>query len=364
MNICFFGNGFSTNGGIGRVVSIIGNELAERYGYRVYLCSYYNVTNGKVYDTDGCIDNSALFDHPISMTSGLLKYNAVSRLSEYIKKNSIDLIIASGSVCFLLCIKAARKCGIKVFCWEHVSPTIGDDYKFQKFFRIIGTQFCDCNIILTKNAFEWYQKYFKNKRNIQIYNPIDPKIKNYIKSDYKCDSKKIISVGRLCYQKNFSRLIEIARTVLPNNPDWSWDIYGDGIERDSLQYMIFDYGLENQLFLKGQEQCLYDKYSEYSFIVMTSRYEGFPMVLLEASAFGLPMISFDIETGPNEIIVHGENGYLCNTNSDLEIIDCIQEMISSVGLRTRMSAESRKTSYRFDSGKITEQWKRLIESIE
>ena len=172
-----------------------------------------------------------------------------------------------------------------------------------------------------------------------------------------------MSVGRLCYQKNFGRLIDIAYTVLKNNPDWTWDIYGDGDEYQELNIKIKRLGLENKIFLKGNVSDIYSKYREYAFIVMTSRYEGFPMTLLEASANALPLISFDIETGPNEIIKNNFNGFLCNPNDDNEMICSISKLIESSELRKIMSKNSHSESYRFSIDRVTEEWIKLFNSM-
>ena len=146
-------------------------------------------------------------------------------------------------------------------------------------------------------------------------------------------------------------------------PDWSWDIYGEGEERIALEEKIRRYNLQEKLTLKGQVHNIYELYHQYSMIVMTSRYEGFPMVLLEAAACGLPMVSFDIQTGPSEIIKNGVNGYLCNKNSNSEMINNIISLIGSEENRKEFSYNSKKTAESFSVDSICEQWKKLFKRI-
>mgnify|MGYP005786150929 CR=1 FL=1 len=363
MNVCYFCGGFNTNGGIGRVTSIIAENLAKDQDIKVFLCSFYENKTNSYYMTQNCADSHILFDTPISMTKAIVKDHAIGKLIKYIKANKIEILVACGALYFPLTLLAARMCKIKLICWEHINPTNYYDYKFQKEARMIGTRYCDCNVVLTNEALNWYKKHAKYHDIIQIYNPVDPIITKYSQKKYLSESKKIISVGRLCYQKNFDRLVDIADEVLKKYPDWSWDIYGEGEERIALEEKIRRYNLQEKVTLKGQVHNIYELYHQYSMIVMTSRYEGFPMVLLEAAACGLPMVSFDIQTGPSEIIKNGVNGYLCNKNSNSEMINNIISLIGSEENRKEFSYNSKKTAESFSVDSICEQWKKLFKRI-
>ena len=234
------------------------------------------------------------------------------------------------------------------------------DYKFQKQARLYGTRKCDCNIVLTKAALKWYKENAKYKNIMQIYNPIDPSLSQIPHKNYSTNSHKIISVGRLSYQKNFNRLLDIANNVLRIHSGWTWDIFGEGEERESLEKRIVELGLQEKVFLRGQVEDLYTHYNEYAFYVMTSRYEGFPMVLLEAASNGLPMLSFDIDTGPNEIIEDGINGFLINPASDYDMESAINKLIEDDDLRRYMSHKSLITAEKFSIESILEQWISLL----
>ena len=195
-----------------------------------------------------------------------------------------------------------------------------------------------------------------------IYNPIDPNAVEKRKP-YCADVQKIITVGRLTYQKNMELLVRVADKVLKANPGWIWDIYGDGELRETLQEQINACGLQDVLTLKGQVSNVYDLYGEYAFKVLTSRYEGFPMTLLEASANGLPMVSFDIETGPNEIIEDGVNGFLLPSEDEEAMCKAIETLMHDSECRCKMSGESAKTSERFQLGEISEQWYALFQKM-
>lgn len=361
-NICFFCGGFAANGGIGRVVSVLSNELQENSKFNVFLCSLYEREADSYYELNPACDNTILFPAPIGMTKAIITGHAIKKLKNYIKAHKIDLIIACGALYYPLVVIAAKLCKIKCICWEHINPETKTDYKFQDVGRAFGARHSDINVVLTKSALKVYEYRFHGRNNKQIYNPIDPKLLRG-EYNYNSTSKKIISVGRLSPQKNFDRLLEIAQIVFAENPDWTWDVFGEGSLRAHLEDKAKNLGISDKVCFRGQVNDLYERYGDYSFIVMTSDYEGFPMTLLEGAAKGLPMVSFDIPTGPNEIIRSGVNGYLCISGNNSEMADMIKQLIESPETRIKMSYESRLTAETFQLSDIRNEWISVIESV-
>ena len=150
---------------------------------------------------------------------------------------------------------------------------------------------------------------------------------------------------------------------MPKYPDWSWDVFGDGDLKEVLQKQINDSGLTANLTLKGQVSDLYDRYREYAFMVMTSRYEGFPMTLIEGAANRLPLVSFDIPTGPDEIIMDGMNGYLIDKNSDGDMINKIIKLMDDTELRENMSDKVYELTKVFSTEKVLEEWETLFAAL-
>ena len=162
---------------------------------------------------------------------------------------------------------------------------------------------CDEFIILTEEDREQW-----NNPKIKV---IPNSLSFYPSEVSKCENKKIISVGRLEYQKGYDILIEVWKGVFEKHKDWILEIYGEGSLRKELEEKIEKLGLENSLLLKGTVSNIQEKYLESSIYVMTSRYEGLPMVLIEAMACGLPLVSFDCPCGPKDVITDKEDGYIC-----------------------------------------------------
>jgi Glycosyltransferase len=359
--ICFLLGGFTGNGGIGRVTSILVNSLCDNDIYKFYTLSFYNDNKENLYSINKKVKQDYLFNSPINMTRGIL-YGGISKLRRYLKINNIDILIACGALYYPISILGCKGTKTKCLCWEHSNVQNSEDHSFQKICRKYGAKNADFIITLTKHDKKSYIDKYKVGNIMQIYNPIDSKIFDYL-SEYKENSHKLVSVGRLTYQKNFSMLIDIAKEVLGNNPDWSWDIYGEGELRNELEEKIRAYNLEGRLRLKGQVNNLYELYNDYSMLIMTSLYEGFPMTLLEAMACGLPLISFDILTGPNEIIVDGDNGYLVKPFDINQIIILINSLIRDQQKRIDMSQNGKVICNKYKISSICNEWVNLFKRI-
>ena len=159
------------------------------------------------------------------------------------------------------------------------------------------------------------------------------------------------------------RLLQIAKKLEAKETDWHWDIYGDGEEREQLENEIKRLDLGKRVTLKGAVNDLYTRYRQYMAVVMTSRYEGFPMVLIEGAANGLPMIAFDVKTGPKEIIRTGENGYLINAEDDNAMVDTIVKLMNDRQLRIKMARVSGESVQGFRLKNILHLWKTLLNDI-
>lgn len=173
-------------------------------------------------------------------------------------------------------------------------------------------------------------------------------------------NKKVIAVGRYDYQKGFDLLIEVWSMLHRIRPEWTLDIIGNGEWANRLQRQIESFGLNRCICLKSSANHIEEEYMQPSLLVMSSRYEGLPMVLLEAQSFGLPIVSFACKCGPRDIITDGEDGFLVPEGELATMADRILTLMDNEVLRKRMGQAAQINCRRFSESVVMEKWERLF----
>lgn len=365
-NIAFFKIDITTASGGERVATNILNTLVNQDAECRYFYISINKTNKKLFFH---LDNKILLYYLNKNNIRMRYYFFITlfKLIRHIKKENIHVLLGIGMGTPLIsCISKIFVKDLKVISCEHsnLNNRVNNDF-FQKINQYIASKFSDKIITLTEKDKNNYIEKFKLQEDKidYIYNFIDDNLLN-LKNKYDINSKKIITVGRFDKVKGYDRLVKIAKEVLEKNLNWEWHIYGDGEEFENIKTLIKENKLENKLILKGKVDNIYELYKEYSFYVMTSYYEGLPMVLLEAKANGLPLISFDIDTGPSEIIRNEIDGYLIENNNMEKMIEKVELLIKNPSIRNEFSNKSKENLNKFEKNKIMEQWINLIENLE
>ena len=160
--------------------------------------------------------------------------------------------------------------------------------------------------------------------------------------------KELLSIGRLSYQKGFDRLIKAFKIVHETYPEWKLIIYGDGEEKDKLLGLIEEYNLVSFVVIHRPVKNVEEIYCNSSCFVLTSRYEGLPMVLLEAMSYGLPIISYDCKCGPKDLINNGLNGFLVPEGNIEELANTIMKLISNRDTMIEMGRNAKVESQQYE----------------
>ena len=191
-----------------------------------------------------------------------------------------------------------------------------------------------------------------------------PNAANFIAEKYSaCSAKRVIAVGRLDYQKSFDRLILVWEKIHKQMQDWRLDIFGQGEWREMLQKMIDERGLQDCVRLNAPTKNIGKEYSESSIIVMSSHYEGFPMVMIEAMACGLPAVCFDFKCGPRDIIEEGENGLIVKDGDVEGLAEAIVKLMKDEELRKRMGENAKRVVETYSEERVMGLWEELFEEI-
>ena len=189
-----------------------------------------------------------------------------------------------------------------------------------------------------------------------------PNAANFIADSYSdCSAKRVIAVGRLDYQKSFDRLILVWEKVHENMPDWRLDIFGQGEWKEMLQQMIDERGLQDCVKLNGPTKDIGKEYAESSMLVMSSHYEGFPMVMIEAMACGLPAVCFDFKCGPRDIIQPEENGLIVPDGDIDGLAEAMIRLMKDEELRKRMGENAKRVVETYSEEKVMSKWMKLYE---
>lgn len=174
---------------------------------------------------------------------------------------------------------------------------------------------------------------------------------------------KAIMVGRYNDAKGYDYIIPAWDIVHQSYPDWTLDVYGSGELHDDVVRWIEERHLEDSIILHDPTDQIMEKYLESSICVMSSRYEGFPMVLVESMASGVPCVAFDCPFGPRNIIKDGEDGLLIDYLNTQALADGICKLIEDKELRSSMGHRARQNILRFSREHVMQQWIELFESL-
>lgn len=177
--------------------------------------------------------------------------------------------------------------------------------------------------------------------------------------------KRVIAVGRLDYQKGFDRLIEAWEWIQGTGKltDWRLDIFGQGEWKEMLQRMIEERGVQHSVQIHRPTKQIGEEYVKSSLLVMSSHYEGFPMVMIESMACGLPVVSFDYKCGPKDIIQHGINGLLVPEGDIKALANAMMEVMTDETYRRMLSRNARKVVDTYSEEAVMARWIRLFTSI-
>lgn len=356
--ICYIVANIYRAGGVQRVVSILANELCELYD--ISIVSLFKTSDSIPFHLDSTIDVYNIFDDYFQ--SRISYFTSIPQINKYMSTIDADCYVVCGMSLVPFFWRSIARSKRRFLAWEHQNYTFGRFLGFDWIGKRIALRYSHSIIVLTQKDYNEYSRHRHNGSLYQIYNPTIIKECEQRKDHNIVPYVNILSVGSLISQKGFDYAIEIAKQIKGVNGDtsWHWDIYGDGPDKDKLQKRIEQYGLTNNVELKGYSRDIDSIYRNYSVFCMTSRHEGFPMVLLEASAHGLPIISFSCDTGPSEIIEDGINGYLVDPFNTTEFSEKVIKLINDKDLLCSMQWKNPKCKEMVELKYILNQWNELL----
>lgn len=363
INVCFVLYDISVLGGAEKIAIAVANEVAK--SCNVSIVSLHGKSACSVYSFDPTIKISYAnvpHDRLRSQASQIKKY-----LKDYFAKNNIDVAILEGNYTGFLSSLVRYHTKAKLVFVDHGSFMSQYHDRQVRIMRRIASLLCHRTIALTEVSRNDYMKYFhlSEKKCRCIYNWIDAEEFEKGKNcSYDSDSHTIVSLGRFGPEKGYDLMVKVAEKFFgERNDDWTWEVYGDGETFDEISAEVDRLGLNDKLKLMGRTDDVESVYRKAALLVLPSYREGMPLVLLEGKCYKLPLVSFDINTGPKEIITDEKNGYLVPPY-DVDIMaKRIAELADSKELRTSMSEQAHCDIDRFSQQTILQQWLDLIEEL-
>lgn len=383
INILYFIPSLTTSGGMERVLVEKANYLIATGIYHVVIVTTEMRANDTVFfHLNGDIEviclelnyNDLFSKNFLDKIKEIQKLNNRYRKSiqNIIKKYSIDICITMGGkeLEFLGDLDLPCKKIYESHFNKHFrSSFLKANGKTGLFWKIIGkirdiqhdlqARKLDKIVVLTQvNLNAW-----GGASNLVKLIPNPSPIINKTKKIPNLNSKRVVAIGKLDVQKGYDMLITAWSKISNQHTDWKLDIFGHGELKNQLQLQIEDLGLSSSIFLRGLTKMVEKELYDSSFFVMSSRFEGLPMVLIESITCGLPIVSFDCETGPSEIIVDNDCGLLVKNGDVDKLAESIEKMILNEGLRYEMAKSALKKSDDYKIGNIMKKWEVLFQEL-
>jgi len=358
MTICFFINSLTSSAGTERITVLLANYLAEN-NHDVHIVSKQG-GNQSFFVLNEKIKHHSLFkENGINIYTtygkGLKRYiNIIDKINpDYI----VDVCVAMSLM--TLPVTFFRR-NIKVISWEHFNANAYFNFVTAKLSKFLASKLAHSVVVLTEADKVVYNRKYRPRRIEVIKNPVTVNNTDLA----KLDAKNVLTIGRLTYQKGFDMLLNAWKTVNEFAPDWKLKIVGSGELEIPLKEKLESLNLGATVEFIPPTLNVAQYYLNASMFVMSSRFEGLPLVLIEAKAYGLPIVSFDCETGPREIVRDGIDGILVPPNNEDMLATNILDLINNESKRFSFGLNSQQNIKDYSPEIFFKSWLKLFDSTQ
>ena len=343
-------------GGGERAAVNIANYFVQNFDYEVFLISSEYCGRGETFELDDRVKFKSILK---KSSNNLFTFNILEKIQSFLGLRKLlkafcpDFVIGFGvfpSVAVALCSPKSSK----TFAYEQVAFNLCPfawakmrEYAYPRLTGVVSLTERDLPMLTRLNS------------NIMVI-PNATMYVGSVPSDLR--SKTVLAVGRLTKQKGFDLLVEAFAKIYKEAPGWNLKIVGRGELKSDLINLIAAHGMNDVVNILDHTDDVAGQYKDASIYAMSSRWEGFPMVLVEAQAFGLPIVSFDCETGPREVIAHNQNGILVEPFDVTRFSNAIKELIGDFKMRSDFGESAIENSQKYTVKTCANKWNSFIHS--
>lgn len=342
-------------GGTERAVSNLANLLAQNY--RICIISVYRPVS-KV--PQFLIDDRVIIKYLNIKVSDkkhkiLIQYfNIFFFLRREIKQNGANFVISTAHAFSFMLPLMVLFLKAKSIVAEHI--TRSSLPLFSRMLQRVSYPFIHAVVLLSETA---RSRYLFCGNTFVIPNSLP----FFSEKPAELNNKIILSVGRYSYEKGFDRLVEMADLMKRNFQGWKIMLYGSGVLEKELKKQIDEKGLSEIILMNDVVNDIQKVYLQSSIYLMTSRFEAFPMVLLEAKSCGLPVVAYNCPEGPREIVKNGYDGFLIEDGNAESMIEKLSLLMFNDKLRMDIGMNARMSVADYMDEVIKEKWKNLLHRI-
>lgn len=347
-------------------MAIMANAWAEK-GWQVTLFTLDDGVEPPFYDL-----HPAVFYQPLRLaqTSATIVQGVLHNLKrlrilrQAIQEKAPHVVISFMDMPNVLTLLATQGLSIPVIVSERIDPAHHPIGQAWTLLRRWTYPLCAGLVIQSQSALSYFSVKVQRRARV-IPNPVPLPRGSKPAPEPTCDTKTktVIAMGRLSEQKGFDLLLRAFAQVAHQHPAWSLVIWGDGAQRSDLERLRQAWGLQGRVSFPGVTAQPLEEMQRADLFVLSSRYEGFPNVLCEAMACGLPVISFDCPSGPHEIVTHDVDGVLVPPEDVDSLAAAMARLMSSEPERQRLARRARGVTQRFAVPHVMEMWEKLVAEV-
>ncbi|MFT4019918.1 MAG: glycosyltransferase family 4 protein [Acinetobacter sp.] len=349
--ICFLIGNLNLSGGTERVTTLLANALAAQ-GQAVCIL---NLSQGErpFFPLHAKVENHRLYDHAVSMKTHALA--TIWKIRKFVQHHKIKHLIVVDSISCIFTVPALFGLNVHHICWEHFNFEIDLGVALRRVGRRWAARYADVVVTLTQRDRQlWLQGITGIRAEIRcIANPCPFAVAQNLPAQ---SCKTVLAVGRLRPEKGFDLLLAAWEKVVQQHSDWRLRIVGSGDQEYALKQQAELLGISSSIDWFDATSDIAVHYAQASVYCLSSRFEGFGMVLLEALSFGLPIVAFDCPVGPRQILNESNNVLIEAEQVDALAQGLLQFMHLTPERYHSIASENQQLAQQFSINTITTQW--------